>query len=143
MNDMMQFMPASSVCDAMLGDIKYNVEEDDTYPFMCRIGVIKYRPPRHEFFEWIKMMGMPSIDPILYHEKFDPSPTLTFIFPEAHMSVHEEHAFMHKLATHPEVDKIKQVDMITKSPMMVGNFKNFMVRVITWPEDEKYEKVGA
>ena len=89
------------------------------------------------------MMGMGHIDPILYHEKFDPPEILTFIFPEAHMSVHEEHAFMYKLARHPEVDQIKQVDIITKSPMIVGNFRAEMVRVVTWPEDTKYEQVGV
>ncbi len=128
-----------SMFEEMLGDI----DDNDLYPFKARVGVVKYRPPRHEFFEFFQYMGKLDIDPILYHTTFNPSKILTFVFPEAWMSVHEERMFMYRLKGHPEVDKIKQVDIITKSPMIVSDFKREMVRVLTWPDvDDKYVNVG-
>jgi hypothetical protein len=128
----------SSMFEEMLGDI----DDNDLYPFKVRVGVIKYRPPRHEYFEFFNQMGKPYIDPILYHKKFNPSKILTFVFPEAWMSVHEERMFMYRLRRHPEVSKIKLVDILTKSPMIIGDFRREMIRVITWPDDDKYENIG-
>jgi len=129
-----------SMFDEMLGDVAPN--KGDIFPFNVRVGVVKYRPPRHDFFEFIQYMGKLDIDPILYHEKFDPASFLTFVFPEAHMSVHEEQMFTYKLSNHPEVDQIENVDIITKSPMIVGSFRSEMIRILTWTGDEKYENVG-
>lgn len=133
-------MSQGSMFDEMLGDIKPN--KGDLYPFDVRVGVVKYRPPRHDFFEFIQHMGKNNISPILYHKKFNPAKVLTFVFPEAHMSVHEERSFMYKLHKHPEVKKIEQVDIITRSPMIVSDFKAEMIRILTWSGDEKYETVG-
>jgi hypothetical protein len=129
-----------SMFDEMLGDIAPN--KGELYPFNVRVGLVKYRPPRHDFFEFMQYMGKLDIGPILYHEKFNPASVLTFVFPEAWMSVHEERMFMYKLKDHPEVANIKQVDIITKSVMIVSDFKSEMVRVITWPDDDKYENIG-
>jgi hypothetical protein len=129
-----------SMFEAMLGDVKPN--KGDLYPFNVRVGVVKFRPPRHEFFEYIQYMGKLEIGPILYHVKFDPASFLTFVFPEAHMSVHEERMFTYKLSNHPEVGQIENVDIITKSPMIIGSFKAESIRILTWSGDEKYENVG-
>jgi len=129
-----------SIFDEMLGNIPPN--KGKIFPFNVRVGLIKYRPPRHDFFEFIQFMGKPNIGAILYHEKFDPASFLTFVFPEAQMSVHEERMFTYKLSNHPEVDKIEQVDIITKSPIIISSFRAEMIRIITWEGDEKYENVG-
>jgi len=131
-----------SVFEELLGDINYK-DNTNLYPFKVRVGVIKYRPPRHEFFEVILNMGYTNIEPILYHKKFNPPPTLNFVFPERFMSVHEQYAFMSKLKNHPEVNQIKQVDIITSNPMITSNFKREMIRSIQWPKDDKkYEKIN-
>ena len=127
---------AGEIFEGMLGDINY--EDDlDLYPFKVRVGIAKYRPPRHEFFDFIRDMGSGHISPILKGESIN-SEMLTFVFPERWMSVHEQQAFMLKLAQHPEANKIKQVDIITKSPLIVGNFRREMIRILEWPDDKEY-----
>lgn len=129
------FVSMGSIFEKMLGGINY-VDDLNLYPFKVRCGVITYRPPRHEFFEFIKEMGSMYIDPIIKGELFDPPSTLTFVFPEKHMSVHEEREFMVFLKDHPEVDKIKQIDILTKSPMLLSSFRSSMVRILEWDDDK-------
>ena len=136
MSETKVFSSIADLFDDMLGDINYRVDEMNLYPFKCRVGVIKYRPPRHEFFEYIRYLGANDIQPILYHEEFSMPSQLTFVFPEAHMSVHEERSFTSQLSRHPQVSELQQLDIITKSPMIVGSFKAEMIRVLTWSEDE-------
>lgn len=125
-----------SIMDDMLGDINYDVDDLGIYPFFVRVGVVKYRPPRHAFFEYFRDMGFTHIEPILYHKKFDIPSHLTFVFPERHLSVHEQQHFMHRIVNHPQVGKIKSFDMITSSALMVSDFMTDMLRILTWPEDE-------
>ncbi len=132
---MNNFTNMEDIFDHMFGDIDY-VDSMNIYPFKIRCGVIKYRPPRHEFFQWIKEMGANYIDPIFKAELFNPPETLTFVFPEKYMSVHEEIEFMVFLKDHPEVDKIKQVDILTKSAILLSSFTSDMIRIITWPDDK-------
>jgi len=81
-------------------------------------------------------MGTGYIDPIFKGELFNPPSTLTFVFPESHMSVHEEREFTVFLKDHPEVDKIKQVDILTKSPMLLSSFTRDMIRILVWEDDK-------
>ena len=143
------FTSARDTFEHWLGDIKYDPADRGLYPFMARVGVVKYRPCRHECFEYLREMGSGEIEKVLYH-KGTIEGHLTFMFPERHMSVHEQRAFMHALSTHPTVDKVKCVDLITSCALMVGDFFGEMIRIITWPEDEEkkdlhpfFEESGA
>ena len=136
---------AGSLMDNMLGDINYDEDKHarELYPFKVRVGVIKFRPPRHEFFEYILDMGMAHIEKILYEgDTFDPPSDMTFVFPERWMSAHEQRSFMYKMCKMKNVDKIRQVDIITSSPLMISDFMGCMIRIITWPDDQKYEKLA-
>jgi len=132
---MNNFTNMGDIFEEMLGDVNYQ-DKMNLYPFKIRCGVVKYRPPRHEFFEYIGEMGSNYIDPIIKGELFDPPSILTFVFPEKHMSVHEEREFTVFLKDHPEVDKIKQIDILTKSPMLVSSFTRHMIRILTWEDDK-------
>ncbi len=116
---------------------KINYTKDSVYPFRVRVGCVKAAPPRHERFEFIREMGAGKIDAV-----FDGSPLgsddLTFVFPERHMSVHEQQAFMSKLTKHPDADKIRTVDMITSSPLLIGNFVREQILILTWDDDVIY-----
>ena len=52
------------------------------------------------------------------------------------MSLHEEREFTVYLKDHPEVDKIKQVDILTKSAIMISSFKSEMISILTWEDDK-------
>jgi len=123
--------------DSMLGDITYSPDSKvgQLYPFFVRVACIKRRPPRHEFFEFFRDVGMVMVDVVLNHKKIRDS-HLHFVFPERWMGIAEQQAFMWTLVKHPDVRKIKSLDLITSSPMMIGDFMREQIRIVTWPEDE-------
>lgn len=128
---------ASSFIEEMLGDIKQ--ELCDLYPFIVRVGVVKMAAPRHERFEYLREMGASDIDRVFHGKPFGKD-TLTFFFPERHMSVHEQYGFMSVLTRHPHVDEITNVDIITSSPILIGNFYANSIRILTWPDDKDHNE---
>lgn len=129
--------------EEILGDINYDVEADTIYPFKVRCGVIKFRSPSHPYFEYIIDMGMPMISRILYQgETFKPPAHLCFVFPERWMSVHEQYSFMNDMKNLKNVDRINQVDILTSSPILVGNFRREMIRIATFDDDKNYKNSG-
>jgi hypothetical protein len=127
--------------EGMLGDIKYpkDSKSGKLFPFTVRCGLVRKRPPRHEFFEFIIDMGRGNIERIMTHEPLTQSDPidLTFVFPERWMAVCEQVEFMSKLTKHPDVEKIRSIDILTSSPMIIGNFMAAQVRILTWPDDEE------
>jgi len=129
--------------DEWLGAIHYT--EDDlcgqTYPFFVRVGCVKAAPPRHERFDFIREMGLPDIEDVMQGKTMNIE-HLTFVFPERHMSVHEQQAFMLNLATHPDAmsGKIKTVDILTSSAMMISSFHREQILILEWEDDKHYLK---
>jgi hypothetical protein len=126
-NNMTTITSGQGFVEKMLGDI---TEPDDIYPFMVRVGCVKMAAPRHERFEYFLEMGRTDIDRVFDGRPFNKS-TLTFVFPERHMGVHEQQAFMDTLTKHPHVDEVKRVDVITSSPLLISNFHNWSIRILT------------
>ena len=126
--------------DSMLGDINYSKDSPSgkLYPFKVRVGCVKRRPPRHEFFEYLRDMGMTDIDKVFKNESFEGKKQLTFIFPERWMGVAEQQSFTHTLSKHPEVETLEQVDIITSSPLIIGSFYKEQIRILTWEDDDNY-----
>jgi len=77
--------------------------------------------PRHERFDIFRELGVKYIDKALNGDSIDQE-HLVFVFPERHMSVHEQRAFMYNLGRNPNVKNIKSVDIISSSPLMVSDF---------------------
>jgi hypothetical protein len=129
----------TDIFESMLGDIDYsdNSEAGKLFPFKVRCGLAKRRPPRHIFFEPILNMGEKDIDRVMNHLPFEKKTPidLTFVFPERWMGVKEQVDFMYALATHPEIKSIRCVDIITSSPMIIGNFMREQIRILTWADD--------
>ena len=96
------------------------------------MGVIKYLPPRHEFFEFFVDLGRMSITKVFEHEPFLTT-DLVFVFPERWMSVQEAHYFMWRLDQHPDVHggKIENVDILTSSPHLISGCPRSSLRIIT------------
>lgn len=134
------FVSQASIFEEMLGDINYEDHKMsmELYPFKVRVGMPYRRPPRHEMWEYLLEMGHLDIDRVFNKESF-PHDVLTFVFPERWMNVSEQRNFMHQLMQHPEVEKLKQVDIITHSPLMLGDFTRHMIRVLNWEDDILYE----
>jgi hypothetical protein len=133
------FISAGNLFEGMLGDINYEDEHSmKLYPFKVRCGMPYRRPPRHEMWEYYLEMGRPDIDHVFLKEPIMNS-CLTFVFPERWMNVSEQRSFMYELTKHPDVDKIKQVDIITHSPLILGSFTRHMIRVLKWDDDLLYD----
>jgi len=136
----MKVSSAASIFEDLLGDIKYDPDSNAgcLYPFFIRVGLIQRRPPRHEFFQFFLDLGMADTVNVIERKRIRKS-SLTFVFPERWLGIAEQQGFMHAMATHPDVSKIKQVDLLTSSPLIIGDFLRDHIRIITWPEDkDKY-----
>ena len=129
----------TQIFNSMLGDIDYpeDSEAGKLYPFKVRVGCVKRRPPRHKFFDYIREMGSGDIEKVLNKEPFNKN-ELTFVFPERWMGVAEQQSFTHHLSEHPDIDKIKSVDIITSSPLLIGSFMREHIRILTWEDDDKF-----
>ena len=125
------FSSVKSTIEEMLGGI---TELDPAYPFRVRVGCVKMSAPRHERFFGLLDMGIGTVQRIFDGSDFSGS-TLTLVFPERYMSVHEQHGMMTALLNHPDVDRIKEVDIITSCPLLVGNFHREQILILTWPDD--------
>jgi len=134
------FTNMADLFEEMLGDINYENDKFsmELYPFKVRVGMPYRRPPRHKMWEWILEMGRQDVDRNFRKESFEKS-HLTFVFPERWMNVSEQRNFMHQLKQHPEVETLKQVDIITHCPIMLGDFTRHMIRVLRWDDDLIYE----
>lgn len=129
------------IFDELLGDINYSDDSfaAEIYPFKVRVGIVKLRPPRHEFFEFIRDMGYNDIERVLFKKSLNKK-HLTFVFPERWMGVQEISAFMSLLIENPDVSKIERVDILTSSPIMISNFDREHLRILSWEDDGKYER---
>jgi hypothetical protein len=126
----------SNPIEALVKDIHPDAEASKLYPFRVRVAVIRRRPPRHPFFEYLVDMGRGAIEDVL--EQRPLKGPLTFVFPERWMGVAEQQAFMALLSNHPDAAKIKDVAIVTSCPLIVGNFMRTQVGIISWPDDDKY-----
>lgn len=128
----------NTIFNELFGEKEWPKERSDSekriYPeFRVKLCVIKYRNPRHEYFQFGIDMGLSNIDKVFNKEPL--SGQLTFVFPERWMSVHEQSAFMLYLKQNPTAHEITGVDMITSCPMMVSSFTSESIRICTFPDD--------
>jgi len=124
---------AHDLIEEMLGDI----QPDDRQPIFYRVACVKMAAPRHDRFEFYVGMGSAHIDRIFTGETFG-SDVLSFIFPERFMSVHEQQAMISTLQKHPDAKKLERVDIVTSSPLIIGNFYRENIRICEWDDDEKH-----
>jgi len=133
-------MSNSNLIDDILKDIDPTIEKQyDSLNFNVRVGCIKMAAPRHPRFEWFLNMGQNDIDCLFSDQSFS-SDKLTFVFPERFMSVQEQHSFTQALINHKDTKsgKLKSVDIITSSPMIIGCFHRETIRVISFNDDQKH-----
>ena len=115
-------------------------EKDEYLPFLVRVIVIPDRPPRDEYFEYFRDMGMMNIDKALYNKPglaSGPDTNLIFFFPERHMTPKEQQMFSHALANHDETENIASVDIITGNPLILSDYKKEQIRIIRFKGDEE------
>lgn len=117
----------------MLGDIDPYAHTE----YALRVGCVKMAAPRHERFDMIREFGIVDINNLFEGREFSSS-ELTFVFPERYMSMHEQHAFMAALEKHPHFSKVKKLDIITSSALILGSFRRESIRILSWEDDEKH-----
>ncbi len=131
----------NSMIEEMLGDINYSKDSKSgrLYPFKVRVGLVQRRPPRHDYFQYMLEMGRLDVERILDGSSLCGKNQLTLIFPERWMGVSEQQKFMYVIVNHPEAKTIETVDMITSSPLLIGNFYREQIRILTWNDDRSYD----
>jgi len=97
-------------------------------------------PPRDTRYEFDRDWGMGQIDAVMEHLpiKLDHSVSgggqqIMFVFPERWMSTQEEYMFVPMLKSHPQIveAKLTIIDIVTKSPLIIGNFLKDDVRIVS------------
>ena len=134
------FTSIDTIINEMLGDISYSPDSrpGSLYPFFVRVGVCFRRPPRHPYFEYLRDMGQEDINRMFSGKALKKS-ELTFIFPERWLGVVEQQAFMVVVLKAHERNPITKVDIITASPMLVGDFMKEQIRILKWEDDSNFE----
>ena len=130
---MTKFSSINGTFNEWLGDINPN-DAKDYYSFGWRVGCVKMAAPRHERFDLIRELGVKFIDAVFANTDL-PEGELAFMFPERHMSVHEQQSFTAALNAHKDAHGITCVDLITSSPLVIGSFKRDSIRILTWDDD--------
>lgn len=134
---MTTFTNLGSLLEEWLGDIDPNSDES-SYPFGLRVGCVKMASPRHSRFDFVRDMGAELLDKLFNNEPINDT-TIVLMFPERHLSVHEQSSIMLRLKQHVSANDIEQVDIVTSSPLIVGNFKRESIRILTWSDDAMHD----
>lgn len=136
-NSMATFTTFAEILNDWLGDI--NPEEaKPSFPYGVRVGCVKMASPRHERFDLIRDAGAELLDKIFNNEPItDTCPVL--MFPERHLSVHEQQSLMARMNDHVSASNFERVDIITSSPLIIGNFTRDIIRILTWEDDHKHD----
>lgn len=145
----MPITSAASLFEEWLGSIKpqsewtKNAQITKTIEnnIFWRVGCVKMSAPRHPRFEYFLGLGTAAIDQLFNGGTFE-SEVLTFMFPERYMSVHEQQRFTYEIGKHKDVGKIKRIDMLTSSPLVIGGFHREQIRILTWDDDDKHNGVS-
>jgi len=133
------FQNLGDVFEEMLGDIKYDPTQTVAkLPFLLRVGLPYRRPPRHNFFDIIREMGVGNIDNLFNGYPFNQS-NLVFVFPERWTNVSEQQAFTSVLSKHPDIKNVNQVDLITHCPLIISGCTSEMIRILKWDDDIDYD----
>lgn len=104
------------------------------YPFIVKLVVSRNIPPRDSRFDFILDMGKNLIGDIFGKKEIPMEGSQLFVFPERYMSVHEQQSFMCELVKHKKIKKLKEVCIITSSPLMVSDFCNENITIISSDE---------
>lgn len=92
-------------------------------------------PPRHEMWDFIRDMGMPHIEKVLFGQPglVGVGDSMYFIFPDRWMIPAESMEFLHRLHEHPEIKACKKrtrVVVLTNQPYIVGSCMKEQVRMM-------------
>jgi len=110
-------------------------------PFIMRCIVIRDRPPRDRFFDYIRDLGSELIDDAFSGKIIDQTNPY-FIFPERHMSVGEQQLFILQLAMNQGAPQMGMITVVTSCPVIISDFYGEQVRIVVWPEDGE-EKIDV
>ena len=97
-------------------------------------------PPRDSRFDYDRDFGLGQIEAVLNKEPLNMGVVtkgggqqIMFVFPERWLSTQEEQIFPVALSENPQIKKAKMtiIDLVTKSPLIIGNFIKEDIRIIT------------
>jgi hypothetical protein len=100
--------------------------------------VLPWIPPRDSRFDFERDFGMTKIDDVLNKKPLKLDTTVKsgghvlFVFPERWLSTQEEYTFTPDLKENPTIKNSKMtiIDIVTKSPLILGSFIKEDVRII-------------
>ena len=118
-----------NICQGFEGD--HYIYDGVKSHYKLRVMIAGYRvTPRHSTFDLLLDIGSQLIAPLLYHKEIR-STHIFFVFPERHMSVHEQHNFLSQIAKHPQAHNLERVDIVTQNPLVVGGCTKEVMRLFS------------
>jgi len=114
-------------------DISIATEKMDL-GFDCKVIISRNIPPRDERFDYICDVGGAIISDIFGKQEQSLEGSLLFVFPERHMSVHEQRSFMCQIEDHKNRKNLKEVCLITSSALIISAFVKECITIISSPE---------
>jgi hypothetical protein len=130
----------STIFDDAFADIDTAAIAKDRYNlgrplrFIQRCLVARDIPPRHERFDCVREIGCGRIDALLNNRPFTAFWNLEFYFPEQWMTPWEQQRFVPCIYHHPSTARLELLDILTGSPIIVGNFLASEVRILSTPD---------
>ena len=139
-------MPTVTQPGRWINDIfptKMTTEQIKTWNNIWWRVALMHIPPRDSRFDYERDFGMGQIDAVLNKEPLNMSVVtkgggqhIMFVFPERWLSTQEEQMFPYELKNNPQIKKAKMtvIDLVTKSPLIIGNFIKEDIRIISKKE---------
>lgn len=115
----------------------------DCFNIWWRVALM-HIPPRDPRFDFDRDWGMPKIEAVLEHKllKMDTmvetgGQQIMFVFPERWMTTQEEYFFSSMLKSHPQIRdaKLTIIDIVTKSPLIIGDRIKEDIRIVKPTDD--------
>jgi len=135
--ELKMFESLNSIMESYLGKIKPLSLEVTKLPFFIRCGCVKMAAPRHERFDLLRDIGSELINSVFENKEIKKVNPI-FFFPERHLSVVEQQAFISALKNHRNSKDFLNIDIITSSPLIIGNFQRESILILQWNDDHKH-----
>lgn len=103
---------------------------DSQFPFRLKVLCNRSIPPRSPMYEYIGPETSLSFVNRVYNHSSDLPAEATVIFPETWLSVHEQRSFMADILNHPDVGSLKELRIVTQSPILMGEFQGKNVLIV-------------
>jgi len=109
--------------------------KNSIYDFDVKVCIAPRCPPRDPMFEYVINMGRGDMERLFVERKPLKTRIALWVFPERWLTVHEQQALMYVVDKCGLRGELQSLQMITHSPLIIGDFTRDHVRMISTKVD--------